>query len=156
MSLALLVAVAAMAAGGRGPGGATVIFVCEHGNVKSLIASEWFNRLAAERGLGARAVSRGLRPEAGVPSSVGASLQRDGFDVRRFEARALAPADLPRASRVVMIGVDPPAWLGHARLPVERWEGIPAASESYAACRDAIRSRIVTLLDGVAGRGPAR
>ena len=29
----------------------TVVFVCEHGNVKSLIAREWFNRLAAERGL---------------------------------------------------------------------------------------------------------
>lgn len=38
----------------------TVVFVCEHGTAKSLIAREWFNRLAAQRGIAARAVSRGV------------------------------------------------------------------------------------------------
>lgn len=35
-----------------------VVFVCEHGNVKSLMAASYFNQLAAQRGLRWRAVSR--------------------------------------------------------------------------------------------------
>ena len=134
----------------------TVLFVCEHGNVKSLIASEWFNRLARERGLSVRAASRGLSPEPEVPPAIAGRLGRDGFDLSRFEPRALAPADLEGASRVVIIGVEPPAWLRDTALPVDRWEGIPPASESYDASRDAIRSRITALLDRLARRGTKR
>ncbi|SRR6266404_3655563 len=38
---------------------AHVVFVCEHGSVKSLIAMEYFNRSVQERGLAYRAVARG-------------------------------------------------------------------------------------------------
>src|SRR5262249_61809100 len=82
----------------RGP----VVFVCEHGNVKSLIAREWFNRLAAERGLPVRAVSRGLSPEASVPPAIAERLRRDGFDVSGFETRALEPRDVVHAARLGM------------------------------------------------------
>jgi arsenate reductase (thioredoxin) len=156
MSLALLFAMATLAPSGPKPATPRVVFVCEHGNVKSLIAREWFNRLAASRGLAVLSISRGLRPEAGVPPSIAASLQGDGFDVRSFEARALVAADLDHASQVVLIGAEPPVWLGRTRVPVERWEGIPAASESYRSSRDALRSRIEALLDVLAGRRPAR
>lgn len=36
-----------------------VLFVCEHGNVRSLMAASYFNQLAQERRLLFRAVSRG-------------------------------------------------------------------------------------------------
>ena len=42
----------------------TVIFVCEHGAAKSVIATAYFNKLAAERGLKARATYRGVNPQA--------------------------------------------------------------------------------------------
>ena len=51
--LAVVAAVVLGREGGESP--QTVVFVCEHGNAKSLIASEWFNRLARARGLKARA-----------------------------------------------------------------------------------------------------
>jgi hypothetical protein len=35
---------------------------------------------------------------------------------------------------------------------VERWDGIPPASQGYAASRDAMLERIATLLDSLAGR----
>ena len=134
----------------------TVVCVCEHGNVKSLIASEWFNRLAADHGVAARAVSRGLTPETPVPAAIVEKLSRDGFDVGRFEPRALVPADVDGSSRVVLIGVEPPSWVGRAGLSVDKWDGIPPASESYEASRDAMRSRIVQLLEALTSRGPAR
>jgi arsenate reductase (thioredoxin) len=39
-----------------------VLFVCEHGNVKSLMAASYFNQLARERRLPFQAVSRGSPP----------------------------------------------------------------------------------------------
>jgi protein-tyrosine-phosphatase len=132
-----------------GPSG-PVVFVCEHGNVKSLIAREWFNRLAAERGLEVRAVSRGLAPEASVPPAIAERLRGDGFDVRGFEPRALEPADVVRAARLVVIGAEAPPWASGPDVAVERWEGIPPASDRYEASRDALREKIAALVESLA------
>ena len=55
-----------------------VVFVCEHGAAKSVIATAYFNKLAAERGLPFRATFRGT-------SSAGRSVRprRRGFESRR-------------------------------------------------------------------------
>jgi hypothetical protein len=145
----------ALAAVVAAPSG-TVVFVCAHGNVKSLIASEWLNRLAGERGLAVRAVARGLTPENPVPPAIVARLRRDGIDVAGFEARALLAADLEGASRIVFIGVEPPGWVASSGVPVTTWDGIPPASERYDESRDAMRFRIEALLDGAPFRAPDR
>jgi len=44
---------------------APLVFVCEHGNVKSLIAASLFNKAATDRGSPLRAMSRGVNPEPG-------------------------------------------------------------------------------------------
>jgi protein-tyrosine-phosphatase len=133
---------------------ASVVFVCEHGNVKSLIAKEWFNRLAAERGLAVRAISRGLAPESPVPPGIARRLKDDGFDVATFEARALAPADVDGAVRLVMIGADTPPWARRPGLAVQHWRDIPPASESYEASRDALKERIAALLSSLGSPPP--
>jgi hypothetical protein len=52
-----------------------VMFVCERGNVKSLMAASYFNQLAAERKLPLRAISRGVSPNAtNVPPAIVAGL----------------------------------------------------------------------------------
>jgi protein-tyrosine-phosphatase len=129
---------------------ASVVFVCEHGNVKSLIAMQWFNRVAAERQLSVRAVSRGLTPENPVPPPIRARLKDDGFDVSAFEARALRPSDVEGAPRLVMIGADAPAWARDFGTRVEVWTDIPPASEDYGASRDTLKERIGSLLSALA------
>jgi protein-tyrosine-phosphatase len=129
-----------------------VVFVCEHGNVKSLIAREWFNRLAARRGLRLRAESRGVTPEASVPPTIADALRSDGFDVSGFEPRAFSASDATRAVRLVGIGVDLSAAAGRGQASLDTWQGIPPASESYSASRDALRTRIEALLE-MLGRG---
>ncbi len=131
-----------------------VVFVCQHGNVKSLIAAQWFDRLAGERGVSTAAVARGLTPETPVPPAIGEHLRADGFGVASFEPRALAPADAEGAAHVVLIGVDAPEWLARAGAPLEKWEGVPPASERYADARDALRQRIETLLDALESPAP--
>lgn len=148
-ALAVVLAAGPAPAERKEPGPSTVVFVCLHGNVKSLIASRWFERLAAERGVAVRVTSRGLEPENPVPPAIAERLASDGFDVRGFEARPFVPADLEGASRVVLIGAEAPAWAkGDAR--VVRWDGIPPTSESYEACRDGMRDRMGSLLESLA------
>lgn len=133
-----------------------IVFVCEHGSVKSLIASRWFERMAAQRGLSAHSVSRGITPDAEVPPPIRERLRGDGFDVGGFTPRALQPADLEGVARLVVIGVEPPAWAARPGLVVEAWDGVPPASEQYEAARDVMKRRIDTLLDAWPGDGRAR
>jgi hypothetical protein len=41
-----------------------IVFVCEHGAAKSVIATEYFNKLARERGLPYRPTFRGIDRQA--------------------------------------------------------------------------------------------
>jgi protein-tyrosine-phosphatase len=131
--------------GDRRAGAGGVVFVCEHGSVKSLIAAEWFNRLAKGRGLAVRAVSRGLTPEAAVPPVIVGARAGDGFDVHGYAPRGLLDADLAGAARVVSLG----AALERPGVAVERWDAIPPATERYEESRTAIRQRVEELLDRI-------
>jgi hypothetical protein len=59
---------------------ARVIFVCEHGAAKSVIATAYFNKMAAERGLPDRATSRGANPQAELSVSALKGLKEDSWD----------------------------------------------------------------------------
>lgn len=142
----LVMLAAASTVGAKAP---QVVFVCEHGNVKSLIAQEWFNRRAKERGLAVRAVSRGRTPEATVPVPIAEALRRDGFDVGAFAPQAPTSTEMRQAARVIGIGLDQKALA--TDVAVETWDGVPPASEDYAASRDALRARIETLLKAFDG-----
>jgi len=124
-----------------------VVFVCEHGSVKSLIAAEWFNRLARERGVALRAVSRGVKPDDSVPLPIADALARDGFDVKGFSPRGLEPSELTTAARIVAIGVDGRAFPPTVGGRVEKWDAIPPTSEGYEGTRDALKARVQALID---------
>jgi protein-tyrosine-phosphatase len=146
LGLAALAIETGVAGGTPRPSGGHVVFVCAHGNVKSLIAAEWFNRLAADRGMAVRAISRGLSPEGPVPARIAERLRADGFDVSAFSSQTLAREDVRGARCLVMIGSAPPAWVPAEKVVVDAWDGIPPASESYGASRDALKDRIEALL----------
>ncbi len=123
-----------------------VVFVCERGSAKSMIAALWFNRLASERGLRLQGVSRGVDPEASIPDGVAHNLRNDGFDLTGLVPTRLQSGDLTRAVRVVAIGAKSPLFDTLARAP-ERWDDIPPTSVDYRASRDAMRLRLGTLVD---------
>src|SRR5258706_16004324 len=47
-----------------------VVFVCEHGSAKSVLAAAHFNALAKRRGLRVRAISRGTNPDQAIAAPV--------------------------------------------------------------------------------------
>ena len=116
---------------------AQVLFVCEHGNVKSLMAASYFNELVRARDLPFRAVSRGSAPDSdGVPDFVKAPLTSEGFDVSGFRPRAVTRDDLAASEHVISISTTLPVEDSAATTDIEQWNDIPAASTDYDRARD--------------------
>ena len=128
----------------------TVLFICEHGYAKSLVAALHCERLAAARGIAVRALSRGVDPGARVPAGIAAGLAADGFDVSAFVPSRASSEEINRAAHVVLIAVDVDV---SARAgPVTRWDDISPLSENYARARGEIVARLNILLDEMGGR----
>lgn len=123
----------------------TVLFVCEHGAAKSVVAAAHFNKLAAERGLPFRAVSRGTAPDPAIPAGISNGLETDGLALPPgFLPTAVAAADVTNATRVVTFDVTlPKATTGAA---VTRWDTLPAFSDGYAPASAAIAQKVDALL----------
>src|SRR4029434_3231855 len=83
-----------------------VLFVCLHGSAKSLIAAEYFNRLAAARGVGARATSAGTEADDEIPDRVAQGLRADGIEVEGRRPRRPTPTDVVGAAAVVTFGCE--------------------------------------------------
>jgi arsenate reductase (thioredoxin) len=128
---------------------AGVVFVCEHGSVKSLIAMDYFNRGAQERGLAFRAVARGTAPESTVPSFVREGLRSDGFVVSGFVPRLFTSSDVDDASLVVSFDQDVAKTVG-GRARHLRWDNLPAVSTDYERGRDEIVRHVDELIDELA------
>jgi len=125
-----------------------VLFVCEHGNVKSLMAASYFNQLAAQRGLPWRAVARGVAPDSTtVPERIAAALLADGVDVSEFRPAKVDASDAAEAVRIVMIGAEVPTRVTRDGQRIERWNDVPPASTSYDAARSSLKAHIADLLD---------
>lgn len=126
---------------------ATVVFVCEHGTVKSVIALAHFERLVRERGLPFRAISRGTAPDARLPDFMIQRLRAEGFAVdafvpSRFDSTALAGA-------VQIVSFDAPSPVA-AGVPVQRWDNLPSVTADYARGSSAIKTRVEALVDSLA------
>ena len=131
------------------PSDAPVLFICEHGTVKSLLAKLLFEKYAAEAGLHVRAASRGSAAETVVPAWMQANLLADGLTLGSFTPQALAASDLRDARYVASFDL-PAAVSDGAHAPRVRWDSLPPASQQYAASRDAIALRVHRLVDSLA------
>ena len=140
-SVALIVG-ALMTAPEPKPAG-TILFVCEHGSAKSVVAAAHFNRIAAARGLPFRAISRGTVPDAEMAPAAVEGLLGDGLKPGDPAPTKLEQPDLDSAVRVVTFCALPPGL--QARSPVEQWE-VPPVSTEYAASREAMLVQIERLL----------
>lgn len=151
---------AALLIGGASPANAQpppplVVFVCEHGSAKSLAAASFFERVAKERGLVVRAVSRGTAPDPSVPPAVVDWLKGDGFAVASYKPQPLTEPDVASAKRIVAIGVEIGPLVAGAGPRLEKWDDIPPFSDSYPRAREALVARIRALVSELASQ-PAR
>ena len=133
----------------RSPQPTGVVFVCEHGSVKSLVAMEHFNREARQRGLPYRAVARGTAPGPAVPAPVREGLRADGFDVSSFVPQPLRATDVDNAALDVSFDDDIANTLG-GRTRYLKWDDLPGVLGDYSRGRDAIVRQVDTLIGALA------
>ena len=125
-----------------------ILFVCDHGNVKSVMAMSYFNELATQRSLPFRAVSRGVAVDAdAVPPGIASRLLADGFDVSAFRPTPVKATDVSASLHVVTIVTELPAAAQSSGVSVERWNDVPPASADYAASRSSLKSHVRKLID---------
>jgi arsenate reductase (thioredoxin) len=122
-----------------------IVFVCLHGSAKSLMAAEYFKRLAARRGLAVEVIAAGIEPDLDVPPGVAAGLLADGIDVRGYRPRPVAREELATASRIIAFGCDLRT-LAPEGVRIEQWQDVPPATECFSSARDVILDRLQELL----------
>jgi len=128
-----------------------ILFLCQHGGAKSVLAASHFNRLAAERGLPFVATAAAAEdPYDAVPTPVADHLLREGFDVRAFKPHHVAPEEIETAARVVTIGCEISGAASGSVISV-RWDDVPAASEDLEGSVAAIRRHVEALAEDLDG-----
>jgi len=159
------------------PAGPTVVFVCKYGSVKSLVATERFNRLAEQRGVAVRAIARAANPgtlHTEVIELVARQLALEGSNVANYQPRVLTPEEAAAAIRVVHILLqgepDPDSSVAAAtaHVPEEQWDDVPSmligpdgtvdtTGHQYAKSRsqliphvDALFEEVISKLGGIA------
>ena len=121
-----------------------IVFVCEHGAAKSIIAAAYFNKLASESGLEIRAVARGTNPDEDLSPIAITGLRLDGLTPTESTPRKLSLADVVSAQRIVSF-CELPEEL-HKKVIIEQWENVPPISGNYEEARDAILERLSKLI----------
>lgn len=121
-----------------------VIFVCEHGAAKSIVAATYFNQLASQMGLDLRAVARGTHPDRELSQQAVLGLSEDGLTPTEATPQKLT-ADELQAAQCVITFCDLPTDY-HTETTIENWKDVPPVGKHYAAARDVIVERIHQLL----------
>ena len=128
-----------------------VVFVCQHGAAKSVIAARYLTELAGKRGLSVTAAAAGVEPDDVIPPHVVAGLEADGLDLEQHAPQLATHELLERAEIVVSFACDLSALTGNTERIVQ-WSGIPAVSDGYDPARTAILDRLQGILDEVDAR----
>jgi hypothetical protein len=131
----------------------TIVFVCLHGSVKSQMAAAHFNRIAQERGLPYRAISRGIKVDASIPPRIRDGLKLDGLAPLDDVPQTLTSNEAAGAVKVIAFDAVPDDKRGAAE--VNYWSDVPATKD-YGAVRDAIVHHIDDLIPSLSERPPPR
>ena len=123
----------------------TIIFVCEHGAAKSVIAAAHFNQLASQMGRDMRAVARGTHPDKAHSPQAVKSLSEEGLTPAEATPQKLTAEELKAAQNVIAFCDLPTEYQPETRI--EHWEDVPPVSKNYETARDIIVERIHQLLN---------
>jgi arsenate reductase len=125
----------------------TIVFVCEHGAAKSIIAAAYFNRFAQERNLRLRAIARGTQPDSALSAITVAGLQEDGLTPNESIPQKLSPEEMEGAEQIITFCELPAEF--QQKVKIEQWNDVPPVSENYEGARDIIVEHLSQLIDNL-------
>jgi protein-tyrosine-phosphatase len=124
-----------------------IIFVCEHGAAKSVIATSYFNKMAKERNLDYKAECRGTDPDSVVSKSVKEGLTKDNVFDPDTKPQKLLISDTANVERIILFTTLPPDL--KTNIKTENWSNIQNVDADYEKRRNAIIKKINELLDSL-------
>lgn len=122
-----------------------IIFVCEHGAAKSVVAAAYFNHFVQQTGMDLHAIARGTNPDKELSLQAVQGLMEDGLPTPESSPQKLTQAEMQSAQRVVAFCQIADEY--QQGTTIEYWNDIPPFSESYEKARDTIIKRIRHLLN---------
>jgi arsenate reductase (thioredoxin) len=122
-----------------------ILFVCEHGAAKSILAATYFNKLASEKGLKIRALARGTHPDLELSQKTVSGLLADGLSPSNERPIKLSSTDLENARQLVIFCELPIEY--RSNVIVHEWQDVPPVSEDYVMARDKILENLRLLID---------
>lgn len=125
-----------------------ILFVCEHGSAKSVIAATYFNKLAKERNLLWEAHTRGTDPEKQLSNNTEQGLLNDKLLPATIIPLKVSQKDVSDAWQVILFYPLPQTIQTNKNL--QFWNELPPVSEDYQKARDAIVLKVTHLLDSLA------
>lgn len=122
-----------------------ILFVCEHGAARSVIASAYFNKIVDSLNLNYKSIFRGTDPELTLTAGTEKGLKNDNFKVENWKPELVTEKDVNESYKVITFdcsvskqSVDPNV--------TEQWDGIPPISKDYEIARNAILERVNELI----------
>ena len=122
-----------------------IVFVCEHGAAKSVVAAAYLNHFAQQLRLDVQAIARGTNPDKELSLQAVQGLTEDGLPIPESSPQKLTQAEMQSAQRVVAFCQIPDEY--QQGTTMEYWNDIPPFSENYEKARDAIIKRIRHMLN---------
>jgi arsenate reductase len=123
-----------------------VLFICEHGAAKSIIAAAKFNKMAEQRGLPYRAIARGTNPDPSFSPATVSGLRKDGLPEPKGKPQMVTAADVNRANRIVTLGCKLPNSVPRPTKTVD-WNDISSPGKDYDAARTDVARHLEQLID---------
>ena len=124
-----------------------IIFVCEHGAAKSVIAATYFNKLAKDRNMDWEATCRGTDPEAEIGSKIREGLTTDHLFDPTLLPRKLSTYDTANVKKIILFTPLPRDF--KTEISVEDWSNLPNVDSDYTIRKNAIVTQINLLLDSL-------
>lgn len=124
----------------------TILFVCEHGSAKSIIATAHFNRLAKAEGINVRAISRGINPDSTIPKAINDHLIADGLKRHIGDPIQLTDSDLNNSEYVIVFNPLPQKYNQSGNIT--HWN-IPSFEAGYPVAKDSILTNIKRIIDKI-------
>ena len=121
-----------------------IIFVCEHGAAKSIIAAAYFNKFARERNLRFHAIARGTHPDAELSPITVAGLHEDGLTPNESVPQKLSLEEIESAQQIIAFCELSSEFKQKVRI--EQWSDIPPVSENYEKARDMIVAKLKAMM----------
>jgi arsenate reductase (thioredoxin) len=125
-----------------------IVFVCEHGAAKSVIAAAYFNKIAKEKKLPWEAVCRGTAPDEQISERTKTLLTSDNLFDPKLKPQKLSQEDVDQADQVILFFPLPESI--QSKNNIINWPGIDAVNNDFLKLRDDIISKLTPLIDSLA------